>query len=81
MSLSDALQQQASRKYRMRCAIAVLLERLDDADAAALQAAIAGESPMTNGQIERALAAEGHSHIKSYTVMRHRNGSCSCGTR
>lgn len=81
MSLGDALQQQAGRNYRMRCAIAVLLERLDDADANALLEALAPDSTMTNGQIERALAVEGHSHIKSYTVMRHRNGSCSCGTR
>ena len=81
MALGDALQQQAGRNYRMRCAIAILLERLDEPDANALLEALAPDSPMTNGQIERALASEGHSHVKSYTVMRHRNGSCSCGTR
>lgn len=81
MGLADAFKEQAARNYRLRCAIAVLLERLNDDDANALQAALATDSPMTNGQIERALASEGHSHIKSYTVMRHRNGSCSCGTR
>lgn len=81
MSLSDALQQQASRNYRMRCAIAVLLEQLNDTDAAVLAAALTARDAYTNGEIERALASEGHSHIKSYTIMRHRNGSCSCGPR
>ena len=81
MPLGDTLNSEAGRNYRARCAIAVLLEQLDDADAAALTDAIAQPQQYSNGAIERALAAEGHGHIKSYTVMRHRNGSCSCGTR
>jgi hypothetical protein len=81
MALGDALANEAARNYRMRCAIAVLIERLDDADAAALTDALAARDAYTNGKIERALATEGHGHIKSYTIMRHRNGSCSCGAR
>ena len=81
MALGDALNNEAARRYRMRCALAVLLERLGDDDAAALRDALGQPQAFTNGQIERALATEGHGHIKSYTIMRHRNGSCSCGSR
>jgi hypothetical protein len=81
MSLGDALNTEAARNFRQRCAIAVLLERLADDDAAALRDALGQPHAFTNGQIERALATEGHGHIKSYTIMRHRNGSCSCGSR
>jgi len=81
MALGDTLKNEAARNFRMRCALAVLLERLDANDATALRDALADQPAFTNGQIERALAAEGHGHIKSYTIMRHRNGSCSCGSR
>ena len=81
MALGDALNNEAARRYRMRCALAVLLEHLGDDDAAALRDALGQPQAFTNGQIERALAAEGHGHIKSNTIMRHRNGSCSCGSR
>jgi tetrahydromethanopterin S-methyltransferase subunit A len=81
MALGEALNQEAVRNYRQRCAISVLLDQLDTDDATALTSALAQPNTFSNGAIERALAAEGHAHIKSYTVMRHRNGSCSCGTR
>lgn len=81
MALGDALNAEAARNFRMRCAIAVLLEQLTPADCIALIDALASPQQFSNGQIERALAAEGHGHIKSYTIMRHRNGSCSCGPR
>lgn len=81
MALGDALNNQVGRNWRARCAIAVLLDELDDADVTALVDALNAPQQFSNGAIERALAAEGHGHIKSYTVMRHRNGSCSCGPR
>lgn len=81
MALGDALNNEANRNWRARCAIAVLLDELDDADVTALVDALNAPQQFSNGAIERALAAEGHGHIKSYTVMRHRNGSCSCGPR
>ena len=79
--LGDALAAEAARNWRARCAMAKLLEELDAADAAALNDALGKPDQFSNGQIERALAAEGHGHVKSYTIMRHRNGSCSCGAR
>ena len=81
MNLADRLNAESARNYRRRCSMAKLLEELDDADADALNDALGKPEQFSNGQIERALAAEGHGHIKSYTVMRHRNGSCSCGAR
>jgi hypothetical protein len=79
--LADRLNAEAHRNWRARCAVQLLLEQLDKSDGDALRDALGKRDQFSNGQIERALAAEGHGHVKSYTIMRHRNGSCSCGAR
>lgn len=60
-----------------RCSVAVMADRLDDADAADLAAAIA-DPTVTASAIWRALAMRGH-HLGADAIRRHRNGVCACG--
>lgn len=76
--LAAALANQA-RRPSVRCAIAVLLDSLDDIDKKALQNAFA-DSSMEASRIFRALVAEGHDKVGLGAVSRHRRGDCRCVT-
>ena len=75
MALADAMEQ-AGRPSRARCSVGVLLEQLDDADRATLQAWLAARS-ITSASIERALVSQNHL-IRQHTIKRHRKSECSC---
>lgn len=78
MPLLDTLtaEKAASRKGPL-CGIAVLLDRLDKADRAALLQFLADRDTVTTAVIHRALAAEGH-RVGKNTIERHRRGDCAC---
>lgn len=75
MSLADALSKERNLLPGPRCTTCQLVDRLDDADRAALAMAMQDES-VTTTTITRALNSEGHS-ISSESVRRHRRGECA----
>ena len=80
MPLADRLAAEQIVNRRTRCSVTILLDELDNTDRATLLAAF-GDTRIGNAMIARALAAEGHTHIRANTIGRHRQGACSCGSR
>lgn len=79
MALSDSLALEAGIAHRgPRCTVCALRDRLDKADAAALDAALS-DSTITSSAIQRALKREGHA-IGDISLRRHRRGDCAGGT-
>ena len=78
MALADAIAA-ATQKPGTLCTIGRVRDALDDADRAALDAALA-DPKITAQQIMRALRAEGHEATRS-PMERHRRGDCACGLR
>lgn len=74
-TLAAALAAQTKRPS-VRCAIAVLYERLDEGDARALRSALS-DSSVEASAIFRALAEEGHK-VGLSSVSRHRRRDCNC---
>lgn len=73
--LDEIEQQRGKQKPGPRCAVALVFEALNDADAADLRAAFAGNHHSSS--IGRALRSRGFT-LSDYTVARHRRGNCSC---
>lgn len=78
MSLAQSLEAEkaASRKGPL-CGIAVVLNRVSDADATALRTYLAERDTVTTAAIHRALIRENH-QVGKNTIERHRRGECSC---
>jgi hypothetical protein len=75
MALADALDTAvASQTKGPTCTLCVTVNKLSDADKAALDAAL--ESELTHAVIARALQSEGH-NVKTGTVARHRRFECA----
>lgn len=60
-----------------KCAIAMVMPQLDDADRELLSAWLAHESDPPHAVVARALKSEGH-EVGAGAVSRHRKGDCSC---
>jgi hypothetical protein len=76
MAFAEALSKQV-KKPGTRCAIAVVLDAMEPADAEELSDALV-DATWAHAQIHRALKAEGHD-LAASTVSRHRKGDCACG--
>ncbi len=61
------------------CSMSTAIEAQEGEDLAALLAAVA-DPKVTGASISRALKATGL-RVSAATVLRHRGGGCSCGTR
>ena len=78
MGLADAIAE-ATRRPGTLCTVGRVRDALNDADRAALDAALA-DPAISAQQIMRALRAEGHEATRS-PIERHRRGDCACGPR
>ena len=82
-SLADLLTAERQRKPGPKCAVGTLLAKLDDADRAALEQALAlPTTEMQHAQIHRALRSPSRPVpvvIGQDTIGRHRAGECGCG--
>jgi hypothetical protein len=65
---------------RERCSMAKVLDKLDEADTAALIGMLALDSGWPHAEISNAMRAEGH-RVSPETIGRHRRGACRCDAR
>lgn len=65
---------------RVRCNVAVVLDRMDDDTREAFVAALDPESGWQGTALARELQAAGYA-IKSPSIQRHRNRGCFCDAR
>lgn len=76
MSLADRLPEPEVKG----CKVAVVMNRLDEADRATFTRVLAKDSGYSNRKIIAALRAEGHP-IGRTTIQEHRAGACNCEPR
>tara|TARA_R110000868_G_scaffold292879_1_gene553390 strand:+ start:474 stop:713 length:240 start_codon:yes stop_codon:yes gene_type:complete len=79
MALADALATVLASKPGPKCTVSRLLAKLDPAERADYEAALANDE-LSAVTICKAFALEGHSVSRS-PVERHRRGGCACGSR
>lgn len=75
--LAEKLAAAPRRLSNQTCHVGAVLQRVDDVDRAALEAALV-DSGLTGVQIAELLQGEGFA-VKSHSVQRHRNRMCDCG--
>ena len=76
MSLLAEMRNAEDARRGPRCSVTVVLESMNDEDAADLRAAL-GDPTITGSVIARILRNRGH-RITEQSVTRHRRGACLC---